>query len=381
MNDMTNHPTTLKDASRQWANRPDDERFTSLPDMLSFARDQRSNSRSLAVSSKRIQAVPVEDEGSGRMTGLAIVGPDDAPTLPTHWSFGQVAARAKAPAGYLRKLPSDLAADCINHGLTGRGYEDVGALLRLAEGQVPQLGAMTGPNYGRVWNADIIAALIERFGDGVTGDFVVPGVNGKALGEVTKENTLLFASDRDMFVFLADETNKLTVNNRRNGQPGRLSRGFFCWNSEVGSTTLGIKTFLYDHVCGNRWVMGAQGVQEIRIRHTSSAPDKFVDEVAPAMLAYRESSAEGIEETLRAAQAQRIGDEEEVENFLHKKHRFSRQQAKAINLAHVAEEGRPIESLWDAGTGITAYAKGIKHQDKRVEVEAAAGRILDMVAA
>jgi len=375
MNMMTT--TTLKQAARQWAVRPDDERFTSLPAMLDFASNQRANSRSLSLSSKAIEAQPVEDD-NGRMTGLAIVGPGDAPALPTHFAFGQVAARAKAPAGYLRALPSDLAADCINHGLRGRGYDDIGALIRLKDGQVPELGALTGPNYGRVWNADIIAALIDRFGDGVTGDWTVPGVRNERLDEITKENTLLFASDRDMFVFLADEKNKLTIPNRRNGQPGSLSRGFFVWNSEVGSTSLGICTFYYDHVCNNRWVMGAQGIEQIRIRHTASAPDKFIDEVTPAIAAYRDSSAAGIEEQFRMAQAKRIGDEKEVENFLTKKHRFSVAQAKAINLAHIAEEGRPIESLWDAGTGITAYAKGIKHQDARVEIERAAGRVLTL---
>jgi hypothetical protein len=55
------------------------------------------------------------------------------------------------------------------------------------------------------------------------------------------------------------------------------------------------------------------------------------------MLAYRESSAEGIETKLRAAQAKRIGDEEEVAQYLHRKHRFTVAQAKAINLAHTAE--------------------------------------------
>jgi hypothetical protein len=32
--------------------------------------------------------------------------------------------------------------------------------------------------------------------------------------------------------------------------------------------------------------------------------------------------------------------------------------------------------LSDAGTAITAFAKGIKHQDERVAVERAAGRVL-----
>jgi hypothetical protein len=368
--------TTLTAASRQWASRPDDQRFTSLDEMLAFTRYQHEHSRGGAVSSRNIQARPIEDD-KGRYTGLAIVGPDEAPALPTHWAFGQLAARAEAPAGYLRNLPSDLAADCINHGLHHRRAEDVGTLLRLNGGPA-ELAAATGPNYGRVWNADVIEALIDRFGDGVTGDFTVPGEFGKAVA-VSKANTTLFASDRDMFVFLADEVNRIEVPNRRNGQPGSLARGFFVWNSEVGSATLGIATFLFDYVCCNRIVWGAQGVQEIRIRHTASAPDRFMEEVAPALLAYKDSSAQGINDAIANAMAKKIaGNDDEVLEFLHRKARFTRTQAKAISMAHLVEENRPIETLWDAATGITAYAKGVKHQDARVDLERQAGRVLEL---
>jgi hypothetical protein len=44
--------------------------------------------------------------------------------------------------------------------------------------------------------------------------------------------------------------------------------------------------------------------------------------------------------------------------------------------AHMAEEDRPIETLWDATVGATAYAKGIKWQDDRVDIERQAGRIM-----
>lgn len=367
--------TTLTKASNQWASRPDDQRFTSLDEMLAFALDQRQRSRSLAVSSRRLEARPIEGDNKG----LAILGPDGQPTIPTHWAFGQLASRIKAPAGYLRTLPSDIAADAINHGLGSRGIEDVGALLRVNdESPAADLAALTGPNYGRVWNSDVIAALRERFGDGVTGDFTVPGEFGRAV-DINKSNTTLFASDRDMFVFLADEENRIELPNRRNGQPGSLARGFFVWNSEVGSTTLGVATFLFDYVCSNRIVWGAQNHQEIRIRHTVSAPDKFIEEVGPAMIAYSKSSAQGITEALAAAQARKIsGDQDEVLDFITKRTRFSRTQAQAINLAHVAEEGRPIESLWDATVGITAYAKNMTHQDARVDAEREGGRIIDL---
>ena len=32
-----------------------------------------------------------------------------------------------------------------------------------------ELRAATGPAYGRIWDADIVDALVERFGDGVSG--------------------------------------------------------------------------------------------------------------------------------------------------------------------------------------------------------------------
>lgn len=376
--------TTLMKASNQWMSRPDDQRFTSLDDMLAFSKAQRTASRSLAVSSRRIEARPIDDDPRG----LAIMGPDGNPTLPTHWAFNQLAARIKAPAGYLRTLPTDIAADAINHGLAHRDIEDVGALLRsggvdddnqIEQFATPMLAALTGPNYGRVWNSDVIGAIQNQFGNGVDGKFTVPGEFGRKLQAVTKDNTTLFASDRDMFIFLADEENRIEVADRRNGQPGSLARGFFVWNSEVGSTTLGVSTFLFDYVCCNRIVWGAHDVQEIKIRHTISAPDKFIEQVGPAMLAYANSSAQGVNDAIAAAQARKIsGDQDEVLDFIAKRTRFTRTQAEAINLAHKAEEGRPIETLWDATVGITAYAKGMGHQDARIDAERVGGQILNM---
>lgn len=44
------------------------------------------------------------------------------------------------------------------------------------------------------------------------------------------------------------------------------------------------------------------------------------------------------------------------------------------------DEGRPIETLWDIVTGATAYARAIPYTADRVEFEAKAGEILDLVA-
>jgi len=363
--------TTLMQASQQWATRPDDERFTSLTEMQAVMTDQRDNSRSLAVSSRRIGVAPVEGDASNR--SLVVIGPDGTPTTPTHWSFGQLAGRIKAPAGYLRTLPADIAADAMNYGLRNRPIEDLGALLRDGSAQVPTLGAVTGPNYGRIWNADVIAQLVARFGDGRTGQFTVPGEFGRKV-EVTKANTTLFASDRDMFVFLADETNKIEVPGRRNGQAGELSRGFFVWNSEVGSQTFGIATFLFDYVCCNRIVWGAQGYEEVTLRHTVSAPDRFLEEVGPAIEAYAHKSNDGIRYAIEQARQAKFEDRETAMDWLGK--RFTKERATAFNLAHMADEDRPIETLWDVAVGMTAYARGVQHQDTRVDIEREAGKVM-----
>jgi hypothetical protein len=147
------------------------------------------------------------------------------------------------------------------------------------------------------------------------------------------------------------------------------------WNSEVGDKTFGIATFLFDYVCCNRIVWGSQEYKEITIRHTASAPDKFLEEVAPALESYAASSTRGITKAIEDARAKKIDD---VEAFL--ANRFGRKTVETIKTVHDLEEHRPIETLWDASVAVTAWARGIEHQDRRVDVEREAGKILSLAA-
>lgn len=362
--------TTLMQASNQWLSRPADQRFVSLLDLNEHCARIRSASQAKVISSRGITAIPVE----GTRDGLQVLGPNGGPVELTHWSFGQLAQRAGAPAGYLRELPAPIAADCVNYGLKfHRDVEDLGVLL-YKNGGPAQMRAVTGPSYGRVWNHTITQSLVDRFGDGLTGDFRVPGEFGKAI-DVTTKNTTLYASDRDMFVFLADQANRIEVPNRRDGKNGSLARGFFVWNSEVGSQSFGIALFLFDYACCNRIVWGAQDYQEIRIRHTQGAPDRWIEEVVPAINEYARSSTAGVKQAIEAAQRKRVDD---LDLFL--KNRFTTSQIVGIKAAHMMDEQRPMETVWDVTTGVTAYARGIQYQDERVKIEREAGKILKLVA-
>lgn len=377
----------LMQASHQWSSRPADERFTSLLAMGAYMTAVRANSSAKVVPSRKVNFVASPDH-----KGLTIVGPNGHGYAPTHHAFNQLAVLAGAPAGYLRKLPAELAADNLNYGLQiSRDVEDVGVLLTrpITTGAAdlsgvigtsidvmdPVIRAATGPNYGRIWNHQIVDSLIDRFGDGVTGDWRVPGEFGKAV-TVTKDNTTLYAGDQDMFVFLADEQHRVTIENRRNGQPGEMARGFFVWNSEVGSATLGISTFLFDYVCCNRIVWGATEYKEIKIRHTSKAPERFLEEVAPALRIMANSSTSSIVTAVAQAKAARVAD---VAEFLAKRS-YNKAMIRELGEIHMIEEGRPMETLFDITTGLTAYARSIKWQDERVAIERDAGKIMALAA-
>lgn len=363
--------STLMQASRQWSSRPADQRFTSLLDLQSHMRAVHDHSVAKNVSSRQLTLQP--DPESPRY-GMQVVGQNGTPATLTHWAFGQIAQRAGAPSGYMRQLPAAIAADCLNYGLKyERDIEDVGVLLtRLDDNGMPELRAATGPRYGRVWNREVVDCLVDRFGDGLTGDFTVPGEFGKAV-EVTNQNTTIYGSDRDMFVFLADEKNRIEVPNRRHGTAGTMSRGFFVWNSEVGSQSLGAAFFLFDYVCCNRIVWGAEQFHEVRIRHTAGAPDRWMEDVTPILQEYSEASAQPVLQAIENAQARRLDD---VDAFL--ANRFGKTMVAALKDRHEIEEGRPIETLWDVTTAITAAARDVTHQDRRVEMERQAGKIMEM---
>lgn len=358
--------TTLMQANHQWANRPADERFVSLDAMHSHFSRIRRESRELVAATRDLTILPAEDN-----QGLVIRGKKDVDYSPTHWAFGQLASLATAPAGWLRKLPSPLVADQLNYAIQHvRDVEDVGLLLHSNGSR--SLRAATGAAYGRIWNEDILRGLTDVFGDGVSGQWRVPGEFGHDV-EVNQQNTTLFAGDRDMFVFLADEKNRIEVPNRRNGESGLMARGFFVWNSEVGSSTFGVSTFLFDYVCCNRIVWGATEVKEIKLRHTKSAPHRFLQEIQPALHSYSNSSTKNILAGIEAAKKSKPDD---VAAFL--ANRFGKRMVASMAQAHMLEEGRPIESLWDVATAATAVARGIKWQDERVELERQAGAVLDL---
>jgi len=272
---------------------------------------------------------------------------------------------AQAPASYLRKLPSELAAINLQWGLEKNPVRDDVLVLARSNGD-NTVRALTSQSHGRIWDLQVVEAVQRVNGDG---RWQIPAASYATSNP--KRATTLYASDRDVFIFLVDPANPIEVNGEN------LFRGFYVWNSEVGAATFGLTTFLYRYVCDNRIIWGATGIQELRIRHTGGAPERFSYEGQRYLRHYAEESTGKLIEGIKAAQAKEIPlskGKETVTDWLQSRG-FTQAQAKASVTAAKVEEGQ-ARTVWDIVNGVSAYARSIEHTDTRVELEAKAGRLM-----
>ncbi len=294
--------------------------------------------------------------------------------MPTHWSFGQLCTLVGAPAAYLRHLPAPLFAINLQHGLLSHRAELV-KTLEADSGRI-ELRAVTGPDYGRIWDHELVAAVMQIAGNG-TGDtrWKVPGVldwssmTHNPFVDVTKDTTTLYASDRDVFPFLVDDTNPIEAGRLPDGSPDVYFRGFYCWNSEVGSKTLGIASFDLRAVCMNRNLWGVENFEQITIRHSKSAAQRFGHEATPALTNFANSSLAPFVAGIAAARQRIVARTDEYRESFLRKNGFSKAETSKIIEAVLGEENRKPESIFDFVQGITAVARGRAHQDARLDLE------------
>jgi hypothetical protein len=359
----------LNTASMQWATRPDDQRFTSLEELEKSVANRKQQSWTSAQTCDRLLVQPAEDE-----KGLTVQLYD--PSIgqrrmiePTNWAFNQLSQYANAPAAYIRKLPAPLAAINIQWGLENSPIRDEVLVLGQTNGE-NILRSMTSTSYGRIWDIDVVKAVRKANPDN---RWQIPSASYATTNP--KRATTLYASDRDVFIFLVDPENVIEVNGEK------LFRGFITWNSEVGASVFGLTTFLYRYVCDNRIIWGATDVKELRIIHRAGAPDRFAYEGQKYLQRYAEESTAQIVETIKKASSFELPQSDKETDgwagWLQKRGFTAKQSKLSIDTA-MAEEGE-TKSLWNIINGITAYARTIPHTDARVQVETAAGNLLNVV--
>src|SRR5260221_5740474 len=144
-------------ANRQWATRPDDERFPTIQALHDATRAYYESAREKSVPFGEVRTEAVEGD-------VQLVGKAGVPAKLTHWAFGQLCNRIGAPASYLRGLPATLACQNLNHGLAARVKDAVGsamAKLLFHQNGGLVLRALTSDEYTRIWNWEVAERLLD----------------------------------------------------------------------------------------------------------------------------------------------------------------------------------------------------------------------------
>jgi len=389
----------LYQASSQWASRPADQRFWTIDEAYQFCKSYAD-----VAEEKTIDFGKAELVESGSNIALSL-GDGSAPVTMTHWSFGQLARMAGAPAEYLRKLPVSLASKCLENGLDHHfaGRDDFEKAGLVHGGDVPVLRALTSDKYTRFWNHQVF----ERLGALQSNGWKVPPARPSSMTAgnmrlATEEDCLdvrmaglgiqpgdpiapagIYASDHDMFCFMVNEDYRIN-----DGSDGGLSRGFFVSNSEVGASALKMTLFYYRHVCGNHIVWGAENVLDVAVRHIGDVEGRFTVEIEGSVGKYLKESAAADEQRIKKAKEIILGTNsadilDGIFKLTNRKRRHGLPEALNLQIVQTAieeaeanpEDGNPF-SLWGFANGLTRVSQVFGFADRRTAIDAAAGQLL-----
>ena len=353
----------LMRAHNQWMARKEDERFEDLDSLYAQvkARTEEASTWMTDVRGSRLFVEGVDEEritlemADGRGVGF------------TPWSFHQLCQVYNAPSRYVSRLDPNLAVQCLEDNQ--RNLEENTNTYKMLMGSPTTLRAVTSPQYGRIWDHEVVEKCMEI--KELNPEFYNPpaycpfGGGHKPSG--------LYASDRDVFMFLIDGGSRLDVSER-----AKMNRGFFMWNSEVGSKTFGVSCFLFNEVCGNHIVWGATHVTEMIIKHSKKVRDRFDQIIDKVFKAYNIKHMHEEEEVIVTAINRKLptGAKEIVDWTQSRLPTITRKQVnEAIRVATI-EEGQ-CETVWDLVQGLTAIARDIPFMDKKVTIERGAGKLLN----
>lgn len=359
---LSNGQKILMTANRQWMSRPDDERFTTLEELKAAVDGRKEDSYTHNV---RVDSIRHEASADGQTLHTVI---DGTAYNPTNWGFRQVCDLAKAPSAFMQRLSPELAANCLNEQIKKlAGDREVKLLAQLpskgTRGGLETLRAATGPDYGRIWDAEVVKHA-EEIVDLSGGRMHNPkDWSGKPSG--------LYASDRDVFIFLVDGGSMVDGG----GERDQLHRGVILSNSEVGRCTYVRQTFLFRQVCGNHIIWGLDRFSEVRIRHTGKAPARFIAEQMADIRSYINASTEATRQGILRAKA--ITVPAKIDELLASKFasNFTDTEIRSAVTAAEKEEGK-CENLWELVQGLTAHARENVWLETRVDLERRAGKML-----
>ena len=335
----------LTRASQELFRRTPDECFPSMAALAEFCQWQKRDAAELwqAPSKLGTQAV----DGDRLMLTL-----DGGPAFQMNdWSFSQLCRLGGVSKETVNRLTPATAERVFRETLP-RGNKPLQFFMH--GGHVRSIHP---PSYTRLYNSDLLA-LVREFAV----DFEPPqkGVN---------DATGLYAGEQDMFCFLIDPAGWTEIGGEA------FAPGFFVWNSEVGSRTVGIETFWFQAVCQNHIVWDAVEVVQFSRKHTTNVHESLAEirRTIETLVARRDARRDGFAKVIQRAMETRLGDDaEEVRKVLAQQGITRTLVKKAMEVAQ--QNGAfTIFSLVDA---LTRIGGTLLYAGERMELDQKAAQLL-----
>ena len=360
-------------AFKEWASRPQDERYSSLEDLWAACNSRRERSRSDVYD---IRGFELESKEGG-----IAINHRGGLLVPTNYGFGAMARRIGMSRSFAEKLTSETLTTVFREQLPlQERQEDKLLIVDCKDGRLSRLQTVTSEKYTRVWDADLVA-MVQRIQETVPGLHLPPAwkQGGQLGGEITTGGA--YASDHDCFIFMIDGGSLLEAPDGK-----ELHRGFYAWNSEVGDKTVGFSSFYFRKCCGNHIISGGECGVTIKMKHTSTVNER-IQGIIGQIGEYMQSSPQEEQRQIQAAYNAKLPEAKDPKEFTRElqslavkaKANFTNQDLTHAVAFAKAEEGA-CETVWQLVQGLTAYARTIDWVDKREALEREAGKLLAFAA-
>ncbi len=364
---------TPQSAQAEYYSRPADERFGTLAAYLTAAQEDRDMCAEKRYNLRDVEAQVHADTRGSRVVLASPTGPAEL----THYSFGQLCRTVEAPAAYLRKLPAELIARNLNHGLHDAAPVGTRANILIRDDlskPLPVVRACTTETYGRVWDAQLAGELDRHFGDGATtagGQWQTPPAWP---GSLPSGN---YRGDRDSFIVRVDGGSIVSDPSARQGDGQQMFRGLIVRNSEVGECSVTIDEICFRYICGNHMFWGAVMGHSYRRRHVGDhAVRDVVRELVSLAWKMNNRTASQDERIIRALIDHEIAHTKEaVIDELQTMGATKQQAVDAYAACEQREQASP-RSFWGLAQGLTWTSQADGYQDERLELDRLAGKVL-----
>lgn len=366
----------------EWMTRPEDERFLDLSNLYGHCWDRAERSEEIDVNTSSLEVELLAGKPVFHFGGRC--------ASTTHWSFGQLCRALRVPADYIGRISPHLALQNLREAIT-----ESNDMIKIYADQ-DRIHSVTSPSYGRYHDFKIVSA-VQRLQQLSEVKLKVPGVMDWGAGQydpmvpVSTDTTTLFASDRDVAMFLCDDLDPIDVGKLPNGDPDLMFRGLFVSNGEMGDRSVYVASMYLRAVCANRCIWGLEQFRELRIRHTKNIEDQVRERMIPILDAFKtRSNPDRVIAGVKAAKEAELittppwRDEKEAQDqqlkFLVNTMKFSRAKAEKILLHNApGTDRRQLTTVWDFANQITHFAQTNKYHSDRLDLERRASALLERV--